>query len=107
MNYYLQALKNYANFKGRARRSEYWYFVLFNAIVGGALFFVGSAIHLGFLGFLYPVFVFIPSFSVAVRRMHDSGKSGWFLFIPIYGFILLLTSGTTGDNKYGQDPKAV
>jgi uncharacterized membrane protein YhaH (DUF805 family) len=51
--------------------------------------------------------VLIPSIAVGVRRMHDVGKSGWFLLIPIYNLILALSEGEKGDNKYGPDPKVV
>ncbi len=99
MNYYLKVLQNYATFGGRARRSEYWYFVLCNFIIAFALGFIGV------MG-IYSLAVLIPGFAVGVRRMHDVGKSGWFIFIPIYGLILACTEGTKGDNEYGADPKA-
>jgi uncharacterized membrane protein YhaH (DUF805 family) len=106
MNYYLKVLQNYANFNGRARRSEYWYFFLFNIIFA---FCIGLIIGLlglpDYVGNLYSVAVFIPSLAVGVRRMHDVGKSGWFLLIPIYNFVLACTEGTQGDNEYGSDPK--
>ena len=104
-NYYIHVLKNYATFNGRARRSEYWYFVLFNAIISFVLGFVGGIISFGLLGTIYSAFVIIPSIAVGVRRMHDVGKSGWFLLIPIYNLILALTDGEKGENKYGADPK--
>ena len=119
MNWYLKALKNYAVFSGRARRKEYWMFVLFNAI-----FFIiaiildnvlGTAIEnvgYGLFYFLYFLAVLIPSLAVAIRRLHDVGKSGWFLLIsliPIIGaiwlLVLLCTKGDAGENKYGANPK--
>jgi uncharacterized membrane protein YhaH (DUF805 family) len=105
MNYYLEVLKKYAQFTGRSRRSEYWYFVLFNFIITMVLFGIGMAI--GFPGFynIYSLGVLIPSIAVAVRRVHDVNKSGWFILIPIYNLILLCTDGTSGDNEYGNDPK--
>jgi len=105
MNHYLKVLQNYAEFKGRARRSEYWYFFLFNLIISMVLGFVDVFSEIGFLGNIYTLAVFIPSLAVGVRRMHDVGKSGWFLLIPIYNFILALTEGEKGENKYGEDPK--
>ena len=106
--------ENYANFKGRARRQEYWMFqlsliaVLFSAailsfILGlisetlGAI--VGGLLYLGFFGLM------IPAYAVAVRRMHDTGNSGWFMFVPVYSFILAITEGEKGTNEYGPDPK--
>jgi uncharacterized membrane protein YhaH (DUF805 family) len=113
MIYYFQALKNYANFKGRARRSEYWYYVCFNTIVMFAI------LQIYLLNSFYPYYetptpliiyyvaTLIPTLAVGVRRMHDVGKSGWHLLIPVYNLILLLSEGTRGSNKYGEDPKYV
>ena len=114
MNYYLNCLKlHYADFKGRARRSEYWYFVLFNAIIGFVLGLVFGLIKLPFLAYVYSLAVCIPSIAVGVRRLHDVGKSGLFLligFIPVIGSIWLLilfcTDSQPGANKWGENPKA-
>jgi len=105
MNYYLQVLKNYAQFNGRARRSEYWYFVLFSTIVSVGLTALDLVLGTGFLNSLYSLAVLIPSIAVGIRRMHDVDKSGWFILIPIYNLILACTEGTKGDNEYGPDPK--
>jgi len=105
MNYYLSVIKNYALFMGRARRSEYWYFVLFNTIITAILVIIGLAIHFPSLNTIYSLAVLIPSIAVGVRRMHDVNKSGWFILIPIYNLILACTDGTAGDNNYGPDPK--
>ena len=105
MNYYFKALQNYATFSGRARRSEYWYFVLFNVIISFGFGFVCGLIQVPQLASLYTLAMLIPSIAVGVRRMHDVGKSGWFLLIPIYNLILACTEGTNGDNEYGPDPK--
>lgn len=111
--------ENYANFSGRARRSEYWYFTLMSAIIAIILAVIdnttgltfGSASN-GILGTIYGLAVLLPGLAVAVRRLHDVGKSGWFFFIiliPIIGAIWLLvlfcTDGEQGTNKYGPDPK--
>ena len=106
MNYYIKVLQNYANFNGRARRSEYWYFFLFNFIFSFVLGFIGGATGFELIGTIYSLAVLIPSLAVAVRRMHDVGKSGWFLLIPIYNFILACTDSTDGDNEYGPNPKS-
>ena len=105
MNYYFAVLSKYAQFSGRARRSEYWYFALFSTIVSIILALIGLALHAPFLGNIYSVGVLIPSIAVGVRRMHDVNKSGWFILIPIYNLILACTDGTSGDNEYGPDPK--
>ena len=106
MNYYFKVLQNYATFSGRARRSEYWYFFLFNMIISFVLGFIGGLTEMIFLGNIYSLAVLIPGIAVGVRRMHDVGKSGWFLLIPIYNLILACTEGTQGDNEYGADPKS-
>ena len=106
MNYYVKVLQNFANFGGRARRSEYWYFVLFNIIISFVLGFIGGLSDFTWLSNLYSIAILVPSIAVGVRRMHDVGKSGWFLLIPIYNLILACTEGQKGDNEYGTDPKA-
>jgi uncharacterized membrane protein YhaH (DUF805 family) len=104
MKYYLKALQNYATFKGRASRSEYWYFVLFNVIFSIVLGFVSGIVDLPILYTIYSLALLIPSIAVAVRRMHDVGKSGWFILIPIYDLILACTQGVKGENEYGTEP---
>ena len=106
MNYYIKVIQNYATFNGRARRSEYWYFVLFNLIIGFVLGFIGGLMGTSVLSNIYVLAVLIPGIAVGVRRMHDVGKSGWFLLIPIYNLILVCTEGVNGINEYGADPKA-
>jgi uncharacterized membrane protein YhaH (DUF805 family) len=105
MNYYLKVLQNYATFNGRARRSEYWYFVLFNVIISFVLGFVGGMMGSTILSSIYSLAVLIPGIAVGVRRMHDVGKSGWFVLIPVYGLILACTDGEAGENMYGPNPK--
>ena len=107
MNYYLKVLQNYATFGGRARRSEYWYFILFNTIISFGLGFVGGLMQVNWISNIYTLAVLIPSIAVAVRRMHDVGKSGWFVLVPIYNLILACTNGVQGDNEYGADPKSI
>ena len=108
MEWYLKVLKNYANFNGRARRKEYWMFVLFNII-----FVCVSAVIHPALYLIYFLVIFIPSLAVTVRRLHDIGKSGWFYFIsliplvgPIWLLVLLCTEGNADENKYGPSPKS-
>jgi len=120
MNWYLQVLKKYADFNGRARRKEYWMYTLFNLIF---IIIAGSADNLmgiTFNGFpygpiylLYALAVIIPGLAVSVRRLHDIGKSGWMIlvaFIPLVGIIWLLvlycTDSQPGTNEYGPNPKS-
>ena len=118
MNWYLQVLRNYAKFDGRARRTEYWMFILINIVVSFLLTIIdvllfGIALGgIGILSTIYALGIFIPSLAVIVRRLHDTGKSGMYIFlafIPIIGVIILLvfmiTEGERGSNKYGPDPK--
>lgn len=105
MNYYLEVLKKYADFNGRARRKEYWMFFLINMIVSFIIGFVGGLIEFPLLGTIYSVVVLLPSIAVAIRRMHDVGKSGWYCLIPIYNLVLACTNGEEGENEYGADPK--
>ena len=99
MNYYLKVLQNYATFTGRARRSEYWYFALFNLIISFGFGFICGLIQVPELANIYTLAIFIPSIAVGVRRMHDVGKSGWFILIPIYNLILAFTEGEKGENR--------
>ncbi|MEM1325509.1 MAG: DUF805 domain-containing protein [Bacteroidota bacterium] len=107
INYFTKVLKNYAVFEGRARRSEYWYFYLFTTLISWGLMAVDTAMGLEDFGIslIWSLAVMIPFLAVAVRRMHDVGKSGWFILIPIYNFILAVTPGEEGANEYGPDPK--
>lgn len=105
MNYYISAFKQYFDFKGRASRKQYWYFILVHVIVSIALSFIAVFSGIGLLLDLYILFILIPSTSLCVRRIHDCDKSGWFILLPIYNIILLFMPGTKGDNRFGPDPK--
>lgn len=119
MNWYIQVLKKYAVFGGRARRKEYWFFFLFNIIisfiVGLIDGFTGSfnpEAGIGILGAIYTLAVFIPGLAVSVRRLHDTNRSGWWLLIgliPLIGAIVLIVffvqDSTPGQNQYGENPK--
>jgi uncharacterized membrane protein YhaH (DUF805 family) len=114
MNWYLDVLKKYAVFTGRARRQEYWMFILFNFIAYLILGFVEGLLGLtGVISSLYGLAVLLPSIGVGIRRLHDTNRSGWWLLIglvPCVGFIVLIVffaqDGTPGDNQYGPNPKA-
>ena len=118
MNWYMEVLKKYAVFSGRARRTEYWMFVLFNFIISMAIGFIGrllGAEHLMLgLSVVYSLVILLPGLAVLVRRLHDTGKSGGWFFIclvPLAGPIILLvflaSDSTPGDNQYGPNPKGV
>ena len=112
-------MKNYANFTGRARRTEYWVFYLFTTTLGVFTilldYLCGTSFgdsYTGWITILVGIPFYIPGFAVFVRRLHDIGKSGFFFFlgfIPIVGpiilFVMLCTEGQVGENQYGPDPK--
>jgi uncharacterized membrane protein YhaH (DUF805 family) len=113
MHWYLEALRKYTDFNGRARRKEFWYFNLFHVLVVLGLMAVDSAAGLGgFLFVIYPVAVVIPAIAVGVRRLHDTGRgAGWLLigFIPVVGtialVIFLLQDSQPHTNSYGPNPE--
>jgi uncharacterized membrane protein YhaH (DUF805 family) len=107
MEEFMTVLRKWSDFDGRARRREYWMFVLIYIILSWVVTFVAS--YLGSVGSIlsmaFSLLMLVPSISVLIRRMHDVGKSGWFCLIPIYNLILTLTAGEVGPNEYGPDPK--
>lgn len=105
MKWYLKVLRDYAKFNGRARRSEFWYFILFTLLISLSLEVIGLLVHFMWLDTIYTLATLIPTIAVSVRRMHDVGKSGWFNLIPVYGIILSCQAGDIGNNLYGPDPK--
>lgn len=112
MNYYVDAWKNYVNFEGRARRQAYWMFVLFNFIVYIIIGVLGNFLNTAAPSYLYSLAVFLPGLALGVRRLHDIGKSGWWLLvalIPLVGAIVLLIfaclDSQPGENAYGPNPK--
>ena len=121
MNWYLEVLRKYAVFSGRSRRKEFWYFTLFNVLINFGLDFVDALVGtfnhefgIGLLGGLYALAVLIPGIAVTVRRLHDTGRTGWWfliVLIPIIGLIILLIfmvlDSTPGSNEYGDNPKEI
>lgn len=115
MEWFLKVVKdNYANFNGRARRKEFWMFALFYFIFAIVTSILDGIIGLyGILTILLSLALIVPSLAVTVRRLHDIGKSGWWIFIdliplvgPIWLLVLLIQEGQHGPNEYGPDPKA-
>lgn len=111
---YKKYLTNYANFNGRSSRSDYWYVVLANVIIGFVLGFIGGLIPIlsgltYLISVIYSLAVFIPSLAIAIRRLHDVNKSGWFyllMFIPMIGSIIILVflcmDSVNENNQYGK-----
>jgi len=105
--WYKKCFKPYVNFEGRARRKEYWFFTLFSG-----LYMIGLSISILFLsdfGIIllaaYFTWITIPALGVTVRRMHDTGRSGWYCLIPFAGFVFTLLNSQSGTNKWGDNPK--
>ncbi|MFM0520953.1 DUF805 domain-containing protein [Caballeronia jiangsuensis] len=93
-------------FGGRARRKEYWFFALFVGIFTFFVVFIEELLALGDApGTLLNFALFLPSIAVGVRRLHDTGRSGWWLLLPIVNLVFLVQDGQKGSNNYGHDPK--
>ncbi len=120
MDWYIKALRNYIGFGGRARRKEYWMFILVNLVLSVVLGILDNMLGLhiskdkGVLTTVYGVFIFLPYWAVQFRRLHDTDRSAWWLLlllIPIVGWLIILAfncqNGTPGANKFGSDPKAM
>ena len=119
MNWYLEVLKKYAMFDGRAALKEYWIFNLFSFIIIIVLSVIDLVtgtfnvnVGLGLLGGIYTLAVLLPGVAVSVRRLHDTDRSGWWILIngiPLIGVIVFIVftaqAGTPGDNQYGSNPK--
>ena len=112
MEWFLKVVKdNYANFKGRAGKKEFWMFILVYVILSIIAGAIGNFIDMSSISSLLGLVLFVPSIAVGARRLHDTGKSGWLQLlnlIPILGTIVLIVfwaqDGNTGDNKYGSEP---
>jgi len=119
MKWFLIVLRKYADFSGRARRAEYWYYTLFFlliffvlSVVDGAADTFNDEVGLGLLGGLFLLATFLPTLAVTVRRLHDTTRSGWWILlnlVPLVGAIVVLIftclDSTPGANKYGPNPK--
>ena len=118
MDWYLKVLKNYIGFGGRARRKEYWMFILVNIILTGVLSIIDKMLGWqraggeGILTTIYGVLIFLPWWAVQFRRLHDTDRSAWWLLlllIPVIGWLVILVfncqNGTPGNNRFGPDPK--
>ena len=119
MEWYFTVLRKYADFDGRARRKEYWMYQLVNFAVVMILYvsdafaaIFDTGLGIGVLTIGYSLAVLIPGLAVQVRRLHDTGRSGWWIFVglvPVIGAFALLAfmliEGDAGANEYGDDPK--
>ncbi|MFJ3926015.1 DUF805 domain-containing protein [Streptomyces sp. NPDC090022] len=113
MKHYIDVLRKYALFGGRARRQEYWLFALFSGIIEIALLVLGRLTGVGLIPMaVYLAVVFLPGLGVTLRRLHDTDRSGWWALIgliPVIGWIVILVfmadEGRTEPNKWGPNPK--
>lgn len=109
MNWYIQALRKYAVFSGRASRTEYWMFVLFNILIAIAVSvsegLVSGSGKSGLAVLIYKIAVAVPFAAVYVRRLHDVGRSGWWILVPIVNFVMCCFDSQAQENKYGPNPK--
>ncbi len=104
-------LGKYVTFDGRARRSEFWFFILFTILLSVVTSAIDAVTGIGILGPIASLAVFLPGLAVSVRRLHDTGRSGWWyllIFVPVVGLIVLViwfcAKGTPGANRFGEDP---
>ena len=112
MEYFFDGFRKYAEFSGRASQREYWMFMLFYTVVYVVLLIVDSSIGRPFLTAIYSVISLMPSISITARRLHDTGRSGWWqliaVFLPLIGIIVLIVfvaQRSQPDNEYGPAPQ--
>lgn len=111
MKYFLDALSKYADFTGRARRTEFWMFTLIYIVLSIGVSLLDVMLGAGFLAILFALAMLVPTISITARRLHDTGRSGWWQLlnlIPLIGGIILiifLILDSTEENKWGANPK--
>ena len=111
MEWYIKVMKNYAVFEGRASRQEFWMFQLFNFIISFCLGFCAGLLSAitktdqTILSNIYTLAIIVPSIAVSIRRMHDTGRNGWWSIVPIMSLVYTIEAGQSGPNKYGLDPQ--
>ncbi len=108
INWFMKVVtQHYFDFNGRARRAEFWWFILVYIIIEIILSVIGNVAHLGqILVSIFQLALLLPSLGVGVRRMHDTNRSGWWILLPIVNIVFWAGAGTAGPNTYGPDPKA-
>lgn len=111
MNWYIDVIKRYFDFNGRARRQEFWMFTLISFVIAVVLGIIGGMLKTSIISNLYSLAVLLPSLGVGARRLHDTGKSGWWQLLSLtgIGIIVLIVfwakDSDPGDNQYGANPK--
>lgn len=110
MKWYFVVLLNTFDFEGRARRKEFWMFALVNMIVSVALMVAAAVTEESALALAYNVYsilVILPGIAVAIRRMHDTNRRGWWILAPFVGLVFAFFDSQPGENRFGPNPKAV
>jgi uncharacterized membrane protein YhaH (DUF805 family) len=108
MDYFIGVLKKYADFNGRARRKEYWMFILVSIIINVVL----AIFNMDIVSMIFSLALLVPNISVGARRLHDTGRSGWWqliYFVPLIGMVVMivfLVQDSHDDNDYGVNPKS-
>lgn len=112
MEYFVKGFRDYANFSGRARRKDYWMFVLIYSLIYVALSLIDKFLGFAWLSSIFSLIMLVPSLSYTARRLHDTGRSGWWqllYFIPLIGLIVVIVflaqDGHEEENDYGVSPK--
>lgn len=107
-NPYIEVMKKYAIFTGRASRREYWMFTLINVLIAIAIGVVEVVLGgNGLISNLYSLAVFLPGLAAAIRRMHDTNRSGWWVLLPIVNLVFMIQDSQPGDNRFGPNPKGI
>jgi len=109
INRYIGTFKKYNVFNGRAGRKEFWTFFLLNYVISFALGLIEGGLGMAFyvIGSIFQLVALLPAIAVGVRRMHDTGRSGWWLICPIANFVITLQDSKPGENKYGPNPTGI
>ena len=105
MNWFMMVMKKYAVFEGRARRKEFWMFMLFYFILSIGVNIVVAVTKIQILGLVFSLGMFCPALGVSIRRLHDTDRSGWWVLCPLIPLIFYIQEGQQGENRYGPDPK--
>lgn len=105
IGYFKRGLQNYANFNGRDTRPQFWWYYLGYIIIAVGVNIIATGMQMPLLASLVGLVFLLPNLAAGVRRIHDVGKSGWFILIPIYNIILWATEGEDRDNEYGPNPR--
>jgi uncharacterized membrane protein YhaH (DUF805 family) len=103
--WFLKAIKRYAEFQGRSRRREFWYFVLFDVLINTVADILDRRLGIPFLSLVVTLVLLSPNIAVGIRRLHDTNRSGWWSLLPIVNIIFWFQDSDPSDNRFGPCPK--